>query len=231
MVLDQRLMSVYNLIRNNALVADIGTDHALLPAYLILNKKAKLVYACDINEGPLLSAKETVEHFHLEDSIKLILSNGLEKLTPDMADDIVIAGMGGTLIADIIKKADWLQDKSKHLILQPMTKDDFLRQFLLENGFFIDKEVACEANRKCYSVMSVYYDGVKKSCDEIFSLVGELPKNLNDDSRKYISSKAFKIKKIADGYTKKGDLVSFNKYIELYNKVLKILEDWILCQM
>lgn len=225
MVLDSRLMSVYNLIRDNAKVADIGTDHALLPAYLILNKKAKLAYACDINEGPLLSARETVEHFHLEDKIKLVLSNGLDKITADMADDIVIAGMGGTLIADIIKRALWLQDKSKHLILQPMTKDDFLRQFLLENGFTIDKEVACTAKGKCYSIMSVYFCGEKKTYDEVFLQVGELPQNLNEDSKNYISSKAFKVKKIADGYVKKGDLVAFNKYIELYNKLASFLED------
>ena len=97
--LDDRLKSVASLVRNGKRVADIGTDHGYLVAYLVENNICPCGIAADLRKGPLENARQTVIQQGLSDKIELILSDGLENISPDSCDDIVIAGMGGNLIA------------------------------------------------------------------------------------------------------------------------------------
>ncbi len=91
--------------------------------------------AADINPEPLERGRQTVNEAQLGDIISMRLSNGLKQINSDEADDIVIAGMGGELIADIILSCDFSRDSEKHFILQPMTKSEELIRLLCENGF------------------------------------------------------------------------------------------------
>ena len=161
--LDERLTLCASFVRQGKKVADIGTDHAYLPVYLVYTGKAVSAVATDINEGPLNSAKLNVEKYGLSDKIDLRLCDGLDKVTREDADDIIIAGMGGELIRDILKRCDFIKDSDVNLILQPMTKYEELIRYLYDNGFYISKQKACKAGSKIYTVILASYSGEIRS--------------------------------------------------------------------
>ena len=98
-VLSPRLKTAADMVRKGVVAADIGTDHAYLPSYLVLSGICPRALACDLRKGPLENAAETLEHWNIADKITLRLSDGLDELSAGEADDIIMAGMGGILIA------------------------------------------------------------------------------------------------------------------------------------
>ena len=142
--LDSRLSLCASFVRDGVKIADIGTDHAYLPIWLLLNGKIESALACDINEGPLNSGKADVLRYDLSDKITLRLSDGLENVEECEADDIIIAGMGGELISRILSDCSWAKNKEKRFILQPMTKCEVLIKWLYESGFEIIEQKAYE---------------------------------------------------------------------------------------
>jgi tRNA A22 N-methylase len=156
-------------------VCDIGTDHAYLPAYLISSGKAHEVIATDIRQGPLDSAKGTLKRFHVEHDVKLILSDGFAKVPPKGITDVVIAGMGGETIRDILSapSAQFLRKKPVNLVLQPMTKAEVLRAWLAANGFSILKETAVK-DTLVYTVIQAVYTGETAEISEAASYYGKL---------------------------------------------------------
>ena len=165
--LDNRLMLCARFVRRGAKLADIGTDHAYLPVWLCRNGVCPKAVAADINPEPLERGRQTVNEAQLGDRISMRLSDGLKQINSDEADDIVIAGMGGELIADIILSCDFSRNSEKHFILQPMTKSEELIRLLCENGFEIDAQDCCVASGKCYTVLSVTYSGLLGSIDHV----------------------------------------------------------------
>ena len=139
--LDNRLSLCADFVRKGVKVADIGTDHAYLPVWLCKSSTAVQAVAADINPKPLQRGKETVVKYNAENMVQLRLSNGLENIQPDEADDIIIAGMGGELISGILNAAPWVKNSRYHFILQPMTKAEVLREYLYENGFGTDRDI------------------------------------------------------------------------------------------
>ena len=137
---------------------DVGTDHAYLAAELINSGKCGKVIASDIKEGPLESARKTIEKNNISDKVELVLSNGLEKIPLDGVSDIIIAGMGGETIADIISKADTDDIMNVRFILQPMTKPEILRKKLYEYQFEIISEKAVKDGDKIYTVICAEYN-------------------------------------------------------------------------
>ena len=170
-ILSARLAAAAEMVRKGGVICDVGTDHALLPCRLWLDGERKLI-AADINAGPLLSARQTISHYiGDENAVRLVLSDGLDKI--DYADDVIIAGMGGELIARIILGCRFLC-KDTHFILQPMTKAEVLRRELYKNGFYIEKELAVKDAGRLYVVMSVYYDGQSRETDDTFAYIGKV---------------------------------------------------------
>lgn len=183
--LDKRLSLCASFVREGAKLADIGTDHAYLPVWLVSNGIIRNALACDINEGPLNSGKADVIKYGLSQQIELRLSDGLKNVAENDADDIVIAGMGGELIAKILSECTWAKTEGKHYILQPMTKAEILIKYLYENGFEIITQSACECDNKHYTVMLVQYTGICKNVDDAFCYMGRL--DLSDSaSQKYL---------------------------------------------
>ncbi len=172
--LDSRLSLCAEFVRNSSKLADIGTDHAYLPVWLCQNGKCKSAIAADINPEPLKHGIETIKNAKLEERIEARLSDGLKAISADEADDIVIAGMGGELIAKIIGECSFAKDKSKHFILQPMTKSEFLIKWLCENGYKIINQDCCIASKKCYTVILVQYIGEPCIINEIYPYIAEL---------------------------------------------------------
>ena len=154
MKLDSRLMAIANLVRKNKIFADIGTDHAYLPVYLVENDIVNRAIAADLRVGPLDNAKETVVSHNLTDKIELRLSDGLDNFKENEIEEIAVAGMGGLLISSFIERTNWLKNSGIHLILQPMTHIEELRKTLFDNGFIIDNEVVAEDGDKLYIIIS-----------------------------------------------------------------------------
>lgn len=155
--LSNRLTAVSSLVKNGSVIADIGTDHGYIPVYLYKKGMIRGAVAADVNDGPLSSCKALVLQEGLCDVIKTRLSDGLENIAPDEYDTVIIAGMGGELIRDILSKAD-LRDK--HIILNPMTHPEIARSFLYDNGFEIDNDFIVKDAKHYYSVFDAHYTGI-----------------------------------------------------------------------
>ena len=195
MKLSKRLQTIADFVKKGAVVADIGTDHAHIPIYLIKNNIISKAYACDINNGPLEKAKENINYYGVK-NIELRLSNGLEKLKTGEADTLIIAGMGGELITDILERGRRFFDTERKFILSPHTKIDEVRKYLLSNGFEITKEDMCIDEGKFYTVMEAKYTENKEMYSEAEFLYGKylienkhpvLLRFLKKEEAKYIS--------------------------------------------
>ena len=181
-----RLSLCADFVREGSRLADIGTDHGYLPIALCQSGKIPSAIACDINPLPLRSAEENIAKFGLSKMIKTRLSDGLKELAPNEVDDIVIAGMGGELIRDILSSAPWVKDEAKHLVLQPMTHHDDLIRWLYENGFDIERQAAVRDDGKAYTVLSTRFTGDKTDCDLYTAIVGKLDPR-DENSRGFLS--------------------------------------------
>lgn len=157
--LDKRLSAASAQVRSGVVLYDVGSDHAYLPAHLIFEGKIPFAYVCDIADGPLSRAKETVALAGITDKVKLCKADGLNGIDIVYPCDVTIAGMGGELICSIIDAKDELKNKDVRLILQPMTKQDVLRKYLGQNGFRFEKEITVEEG-KYYTVIVCAYDGI-----------------------------------------------------------------------
>ena len=193
--LDSRLMAVASMVRQNSRLADIGTDHAYIPVYLINEGVISEAIAADINEGPLKNADKNIASYGLSDKIKTILSDGLRKLPENCADDIIIAGMGGILISEILESCSWIKTKNIRIIAQPMTHAEILRKFLCNNGFEIKKEVASTDGKRIYCALAAEFTGKKSEQDESYYYLGELTKNNDEITKKYIEKLIFTLDK------------------------------------
>lgn len=167
--LDNRLKTAAALCRSGVTVCDVGTDHALLACHLAMNG-AKEVIASDINDGPLEAARETVMRTGVT-NVRVLKSDGLRQI--DFADDVIICGMGGELIADIIAGCRFLSADTR-FILQPMTKPEILRRRLYADGFEIIEERTAYDGKRAYVVMLAKYTGEHSDVDELFSFTGKV---------------------------------------------------------
>lgn len=174
--LDARLGSVAALVRQGAVLADIGTDHAYLPLFLLRTGRISSAFCCDVAEGPLARARENAAATPYADRIRFVLTNGLCGLESEDIDDITVCGMGGELICSILEAAPFVRDERYRLILQPMTKQEHLRAYLYANGFHIEKEVYSEAEGKVYVAMLVSYDGRVREVTSAEALMGTVDK-------------------------------------------------------
>ena len=152
--LTPRLQKIYDAVPACSCAADIGTDHAYIPVCLTLSEKCKRAVACDIKKGPLERAEKTIASYGAADLVQTRLGGGLTPLAPDEADTIIIAGMGGLLIAQILSDCDMTAKSAKRLILQPMTAAVELREYLISNGYKIEKEYLAREDSKIYNIIS-----------------------------------------------------------------------------
>ena len=162
MKLDARLKAVADYVEKDRVFADIGTDHAYLPVYLLENGIIERAIASDLRKGPLENARKTVEENGMSDKIELRLSDGFDNYEPYEAQEIAICGMGGLLISDFINRTEWLKDGSVHLIIQPMTHIADARKTLADNGFCIHGETVVKDDNRFYIVISARYEMITR---------------------------------------------------------------------
>lgn len=156
--LDRRLQCAARQVRMGSRLADIGTDHALLPVALVRSGVCPYAVASDIRTDPAELARRAVEEAQLADRIEVRLGPGLSVLQPEEADDLVIAGMGGETIVSILGEAPWIRSSHFRLILQPMSRPEVLRRWLHRAGFLLEAEPAVEDGGHLYSILRAHYE-------------------------------------------------------------------------
>ena len=201
--LDERLSACAGMLSGRPL-ADIGTDHAYLPLYAVISGIAPRAVAADVREGPLARAREHVKKYGAEGRIRLCLSDGLHNVLPEEADDIVIAGMGGETILQILSEAEWVRDPAKRLILQPMSKEENLRRWLKEQGFTLEREEAVISSGKVYAVMQASFTGKSKNSGDLFPYIGILT-GCTEAEVVYINKKMQSLEKQRSGLADTGE--------------------------
>lgn len=184
--LGNRLLTVASFVEKGKTVADIGTDHAYLPVYLVTNGICPSAVASDIGEGPLKNAEKIIEKTETGEKIKLLISDGLDAYSKDDADYFIFAGMGGTLIRDLLEKTEWVKDKNLKFVFQPMSRSEELIEYLIVNGFEITGEKSCFEAGRCYIVFCAVYTGKKKEYPLSFPYAGLLPDEKSDSSVYYL---------------------------------------------
>lgn len=173
MKLTNRLLEIANLITSRK-IADIGTDHGYIPTYLLENNKIDFAILSDVNKGPLENSRKEIRNKKLENKVNLRLGSGIDILEPFEVDEIIIAGMGGILISNIIENKKEVAKSAKKLILQPMQAQFELRKYLLNNNFEIIDEVLVKEDFRIYEIIVAKYTEHKKEIvDEIHYEVGE----------------------------------------------------------
>lgn len=171
--LSRRLETIAGLVPIGSRVCDVGTDHGLLPIYLMQSHRAKSVTATDIRILPLEKARENIRKSGAS-GIRTVLSDGLD-CAPDDTDTVVIAGLGGEVITGILDRGrSMVQKPGVLLLLQPTTSPEILRQYLCVNGFSIQTEHPLTENGKIYSVMQVVYTGEKQEMPDGYYYIGKI---------------------------------------------------------
>ncbi len=170
--LSKRLTAAASFARPGAFVADVGTDHAYLPLWLLSEGRIRGGVVSDIHKGPIRRAEEHIRLHGASDRLTPVLCDGLDGLAPYAPEDIFILGMGGELIARILSDAPMTRVPGVRLILQPMTHPELLRRFLLEGGYAITDEVLVE-EEKIYQIIVAEYTGETSEADPLTLMFGK----------------------------------------------------------
>ena len=153
MKLPKRLQAIAQMVEKNSIVADIGTDHGYIPKYLVDNEISKMVIATDISEGSLSKTTSYVEEENLSDVILPRLGSGLVPIKPFEVDTVIIAGMGGVLISEILEADRKKASTFIRFILQPMVGSSELRKYLVTSGFRILDEDLVKEDGRYYEII------------------------------------------------------------------------------
>lgn len=217
-----RLLSAAGFVRQGAYFADVGTDHAYLPLFLLSNGVIERAVCSDVNEGPLASAKSNAEEYGFSDKMIFMLADGATELSGLGVTDYAVCGMGGELIANIIDRAPHLADEKINLILQPMTRHGELRRYLSENCFRILAEAYSYEAGKYYVCINARYTGERRTITDLEAELGELDPRVefSPEQRGYVEARLRAIKKARDGKLKGGDSPSYeNAILDEYQRL------------
>ena len=151
--LSERLQAVVELVTKGKSVADVGCDHAYISIYMIEQGIAEHVIAMDVNRGPLQRAKENIQKYAMQDKIETRLSDGIKELKKREVHTVLIAGMGGPLMQQILLGNPSVLEDVEELILQPQSEIADVRRFLEQISFQIEKENMVFEDGKYYVMM------------------------------------------------------------------------------
>ena len=227
MELKGRLKLIADKIPQCKIIADIGTDHAYIPIYAVQNGLCKKALATDIRKGPVEIAQKNIGQYGLQEYIEARLGNGIEPVTENEIDVIVIAGMGGTLMEEILFNGFQKARKAKLLILQPMNAVEVVRKWLYESGFEISNEALAQEGSKIYNVICSNWSGHCRQYDEYYYYVGIMLLNESDPLLKNYLQKKLKLLEIKiDGIEKtKNKPDDIQKIIGIKDRLSKELKN------
>ena len=215
-MLSKRLKTVADLVTPCERVADVGTDHGYVPIYLMKENICQFAYAMDVNEGPLNIAKSNIAEEGLEDKIETILSDGFDNFGDREVDSVIIAGMGGDLIVDILSRAR--QYSFNEMILSPHKRSDLVRKFLFNSGYKISDEKMVEDAGKYYPVIKA--NKGEGYCNQVQLEFGPVLLKNNDETLKaYLDIEYQKFSRIKSELDREDQ--ELDKKIELIKKGLE----------
>ncbi|TJX14711.1 SAM-dependent methyltransferase [Tissierella creatinini] len=224
MRLSKRLQKIADFVPNNSITADIGTDHGYIPRYLVEYKISKLVIASDVSQGSLDKTISYIDELGLNNKIIPRLGDGLEVLKPYEVDTVVIAGMGGLLIRDILEKNKGITNSITHFVLQPMVASKELRKYLLNNGFMIlDEELVFE-DEKFYEIIYAKKGKDLVEKDIYYEISPILIKKKHPILAQFLKAKNYSLENILSGLEGKDTEKSKEKFNELTDLVEKYKE-------
>lgn len=194
--LGARLLAAAHRVDLTRPVADIGCDHGKLAVWLALAGAPK-VTAVDSRPMPLEKAKALVRQCGCQSRVRCLLGSGLEPLAPGEAEEIVIAGLGGEVTAEILAGCGWLQAADTHLVLVPTTRHAHLRRALCGLGFEIEDETAVLERRRPYTVISAVYAGgaAMPRPEPLFCQLGRLAGQRDEAAQSYIRARLAALEK------------------------------------
>ena len=226
-----RLKMLYDMIPSCNKLGDVGTDHGFLPIYAIEHNKCKIALATDLRCGPLNIANKNIKESGLENKIETMLTPGLEGYNDKNCDVIVIAGMGGMTICNILK--DYLSDCQSFeyfpgnitFVLQPNTHENEVRKFLWDNYFVVQDEQAVKDGNHVYLGIKCKLSSVKEEYSKLQTYTGKIMgkrKNYND--LLYFVNLRNKYLNVLDGLSKKKDVnqTNLNKIIQIKELIVEL---------
>ncbi len=221
--LSPRLFAVASLVRGGGSLCDVGTDHAYLPIYLLENGRINLAIGADVGEMPLKNAASSVREYNMEERIDLRLSDGLSNILPDEADEIVFAGMGGTLIVSLLMNAPWLKNSRYHLIFQPQSRAEELREYLYSNGFIIGTELSVNEGKRYYIAFDAVYTGEAVKFNKVSCFLGKLPKN--ECAKIYLKHQLSRIEDKYNAYIVNGENAETDELFQIIKGIKDFIND------
>ena len=229
MNLAPRLKKIIDFLNLPTKVADIGTDHAYIPIHLAQESNCSVIIASDCNEEPYRAAKTHIQDAGVEEIVNLRLGSGLSVLEKKEVDTIIIAGMGGAAIREIIAADYELSQELEQLVLQPMAGAASLRKWLVDNKFKLtDEALVNHATKESfYQILSVK-PGLMKVEDEFLLEIGpkliEDPSDLLDDYLNYLEKSWQRIKEEITANAPKHPKI---KILEDRLKRLEEVKEWL----
>ena len=189
-----------SLVSNGKTVCDVGCDHGKLSLYLVKSGRAERIIATDINKMPLQKAIDLFAEHGISDKAQFFLTDGLQNIT-DTADitHVVIAGLGGDTMAQIIENAPFIKDNKVQLVLLPAQSGDKIRHYLYTHGFDITSEHTVGENKKFYSVITAVYSGNVQQCDAYDCYIGSSESCEGEDAKGYFEMVLTRLGKKAKG--------------------------------
>ncbi|MFJ5671101.1 tRNA (adenine(22)-N(1))-methyltransferase [Bacillus safensis] len=230
MNLSKRLKKVADFLPDEAVFADIGSDHAYLPCYAILHQKAVKAIAGEITDGPLQSAQQQVHRLKLDEQISVRKGNGLEVIEKGEVNAVTIAGMGGALISSILNEGRHKLAGHERLILQPNIHAHHIRLWLYQEGYDLLDEVILEEEGKIYEII-IAEKGDKNRAYEGMSfetgmLVGPfLSKEQNDVFRRKWMQELQHMEKIESQIQQAARTEENKERLEELNAKIKMLKE------
>lgn len=209
MIISKRLKTIAELVPNNSNVIDVGCDHALLDIYLSLEKNCTC-QACDINKNALKQAVNNISKYNLETKIKTYLTDGLNNITINENDIIVIAGMGTNTIKHILNG-----NLSNTLIIASNNDIKELREYVIGLDYVIEEEKFINDKNKNYVIIK--FKKGKKNYSNIDIEYGPLLR-YNNDYINYLKNNLKNIKKKIPFY-KFFIRYNINKKIKMLSKI------------
>lgn len=224
MKISNRLVQIIDIIPKCEILSDIGTDHAFVPIEVIKKKKAKKAIASDVRSGPLNIAKKNITKNNLLQYIEIRQGSGIRTIGDEELDTVVIAGMGGILIKDILEECLSKAKKFNHLILQPMNSSECVREYLYENGFQILNEVLLKEDRRIYNIMVIRFTGRLIEVEEEYKYVSKaIIENKDQLASNYIDKIVKRNENRIEGLKKsKCKFVDIDKLLKLNEKLRRM---------
>ena len=217
--MNKRLQAIGEMVMPDAVMADIGTDHAYLPIELVRSGKTPKAYACDIVPGPLKMAEKNIAEAGLNDQITTVLSDGLAEVSEDV-EVIVLAGMGCYTAIDILEAYPEKVAGYKQIIIQVNTDVDRFRKWISDHRYTIVREKMV-FDRHYYTIMEISLADHEPYSDEENILGPELLKEKSPVFMEYVAAMHEKQCFIASVINKDDErLTEVNRLRELYEKVM-----------